>query len=266
MRNEFDLKINENSQVLNEFSKNFETLVGNDVKKVPLKMDYVVSSYEDFSIKREARKSFLEKINKTGLKKVAFDTRRIDQMTDRNPRENLQHYHRSDPFITEDFDKKIKQFHKLNEVLVDIEKDYHRDPYYINCYARELREHVKRGLSDGIGDGDYHKSHLSYLEQLVLNRYRLSMNDIDSLPPFEIRKSILLKDETLLRLGKPNSSAENTIKKSESPQPILISTGNQQSSGNDIFGSLINGMANAERVDGKKVQRTITITISDEVL
>lgn len=255
------------AKILNKFSSDFETLVKVGAKKVPGKNVYLISDQkEDPKITREARISFYKGFS-SPIKKVAFDTRRTDQMLERNPRGNLQHYIRSEPFISEDFDKKLKQFHKLNEVLIDIEKDYHRDPHFLNSYAKELREHIKRGLSDGIGDGDYHKSHLSYLEQLIHTRYRFHMHDIDSLSSFEIRKAILSKDEKMLKMGKPVSyDMEKKSDYQPMQQPILVANGLQQPTQNDVFASLLNGLNNSPREPGKKVQRTITITISDEVI
>lgn len=52
-----------------------------------------------------------------GFNKVAFDTRRIDQETEYNPRRGLQNYNRSEAFITEAIAQKVKNFAKLRRVL-----------------------------------------------------------------------------------------------------------------------------------------------------
>jgi len=53
----------------------------------------VVSRDEDLGVERAARVAALNELN-AGIKKVAFDTRRVDQEKDRNPRRNLQHWHK----------------------------------------------------------------------------------------------------------------------------------------------------------------------------
>ena len=67
---------------------------------------------------REIRKIALE--SASGLKKVAFDTRRIDQETEYNPRRGLQYYNRSEPFVSEAMGEKLANFSKLHDLLARI--------------------------------------------------------------------------------------------------------------------------------------------------
>src|SRR5579864_3037321 len=59
-----------------------------------------------------------------GFTKVAFDTRRIDQETEYNPRRGLQNYNRSEAFVSEAISQKIINFSKLRKVLVGLKEAY----------------------------------------------------------------------------------------------------------------------------------------------
>ena len=76
---------------------------------------------------REFRFARLRDINKP-IVKTAFDTRRINQYTDFNPRRNLQYYHRSEAFIAKDSSEKIKTFFKLKTAVDSIKEDFLGDP------------------------------------------------------------------------------------------------------------------------------------------
>ena len=71
---------------------NLFKLLLNEVKQIHSSIEERVDAQE---LRVEAIKSSVNK----PLTKIAFDTRRIDQENDYNPRQNLQYYHRSEPFI-----------------------------------------------------------------------------------------------------------------------------------------------------------------------
>ena len=63
-------------------------------------------------------------ISGQGFNKVAFDTRRIDQEVEINPRRGLQNYNRSEAFLSELKGEKLKNFDKVRNVLNKIKDDY----------------------------------------------------------------------------------------------------------------------------------------------
>ena len=63
---------------------------------------------------RLLRKVALESVSSgQGFTKLAFDTRRIDQETEYNPRRGLQNYNRSEAFLSEGTAQRVKNFVKL---------------------------------------------------------------------------------------------------------------------------------------------------------
>lgn len=191
--------------------------------------------------------------------KKAFDTRRINQYTDYNPRRNLQYYHRSDPFITKDASEKIKTFFKLKTAIDAIKEDFTGDPDYLDSYCRILSSALDRTLRIEQKDFDYFQPQLDYLEELLYLRYRLKEDDIKKLNEKEIRDIILDRDEKLLHkqifaqyntggLLKNNSYASAQIVKDKD---ALI---------DKLFGDV---KATNEH---KNVKRSITITIDDKIV
>ena len=226
----------------------------------PEKQTYrVASNPEDYHIEVSARKAaFSECLAKNeGFNKVAFDTRRINQQTDRNPRTNLQYWHRADEFISEDDQKRITTFSKLLVPLNELKEAFGTEPEWHESYARVLYDAVNRILRTKQGDGEFFRPHLAYLEQLLEARYRLKTGDVESTSVDELKEAILKKDEGLKKRG---LYAPASLK-----QPIIIQKDGQnnvqETLANAIFGS--GGL----RRDGEKsVERVITITIMDTVV
>jgi hypothetical protein len=75
-----------------------------------------ISREEGVGINRDARIAALAKLSEPAIKKIAFDTRRVDQERTRNPRSNLQYWHRAQPFIDEEDNGKLNIFAKLLRV------------------------------------------------------------------------------------------------------------------------------------------------------
>jgi hypothetical protein len=193
--------------------------------------------------------------------KVAIDTRHIDQETTRNPRRALQYWHRTDPFISEDVQGKLDVFSKLMTVLDSIKEDYGKENAYHDSYARELHGHLERVLRIKIADGEYHEPQLAYLEQLIYARYRLSMEEIKRMDYAGIKKAVLSKDEDLIRRGVFLEQTGGLEKKSTGP---IVIDGNSRTTQQNVIEAIF-GNNNFRRDGEKKVERTITITISDEV-
>jgi hypothetical protein len=180
------------------------------------------------------------------LSKQAFDTRRVDQVNDRNPRGNLQYYHRSEPFIDDDLSNKLNRYMKVKAATDMIKDQYGTDPEWFDSYARVLSSAVDRTLRIEQKDGDFFKAAFDYLDELLYVRYRLSTDDISKKSENEIEKVILGKDERM--------TMKHFYKTTSTPA---------QQSNDPLVERLLNGVkANA---DNKDVERSVTISIRDKI-
>lgn len=195
-----------------------------------------------------------------GFKKYAFDANKIDQENERNPRENLQYYHKNSD-IDEDATNKLKKISKLVPILDNIKKAYGSQPEYLTSYCKSLHETLNRTLKVTADNLDIFGPQINYLEQLLYVRYRLSMDDLSTMTDNELKYSILKKDENLIKKGMFLQLTEDDSTKQTKQ---ILKDGNQSINDgivNAIFGN------NQFRRDGEKsVTRTITITINDTVL
>ena len=184
------------------------------------------------------------------ITKVAFDTRRIDQETEYNPRRGLQYYHRSEGFIQKDAAAMVKTFGKLKGVVDQIKGKYLGNPQWFDSYCRVLSASLDRVLRADQKDTEYFQPHLDYLEELLDLRYRLKLNDIESFAEEKLHDLILQKDEKL-----SNAIINN---------PILKDSNEPENGLNVLLAQLL-GTVKATGND-KSVERSITITIRDTVL
>lgn len=192
-----------------------------------------------------------------GIKKIAFDTRRIDQETEFNPRRGLQNYHRSEQFITEAISQKIKNFMKLKTILDDLKSQYGKEPEWQDSYARVLLNTLEKTLRSNEKDGDYVEGQpgigsFDYVEELLYVRYRLDVNNIKTMSESQLKKLILDKDEVLTTKDVNNVSCE-------------VSKRDVATQGYDTLLEKLFSGVKADK-DNKSVQRTVTITIKDDYL
>jgi len=202
------------------------------------------------------RKVALESVTSgQGFTKLAFDTRRIDQETEYNPRRGLQNYQRSEQFISEGIAQRVKNFAKLRKVLNGIKEVYGKEYEWQDSNARILLTAVDKGLRTGIDDGDFGAQNqpgvgsFDYLEELMNVRYRLTYDDLTRMGEAELKNVILAKDEELVR--------------KDVKQALEITKTDVATKGYDsLIEKLLEGCkASAENPD---VERTITITIRDK--
>jgi len=248
-------------ELVNKLVNDFVSYTNSPQPNIPCKKTYkVASSNEETSVVRSARLAALNNIKKgIFIEKFAFDTRRIDQKLERNPRSNLQYWNRSQQFIDAEKHKTLTTFGKLKEPLDDIQNEYGDQPEYFQSYAMDLYDLVGRVLRVKEGNLDVFTPQLDYLKQLLYARYRLSIEDIEKLSKDQIKAKILSKDEALLKRGRYLENTNSNNKK----DTVVVKDGNsaQESIINAIFGN------SKFRRDGeRKAQRTITITIKDESL
>jgi hypothetical protein len=207
-------------------------------------------------LRGQARLHRMKEINRILFRPVikqAFDTRRIDQETEYNPRRGLQSYHRSEAFIAEAMEQKIKNFTKLRKVLCDIKQEYGREPEWQDSNARVLLSTLDNGLRVDIQDGDFSEAQpamgsLDYIEELMHVRYRLGFDALTKIGELELKKAILSKDEEMVKKG--------------TTQPLQITKRDIATHNYDgLLDKLFEGCrASAEHPD---IERTITITIRD---
>lgn len=223
----------------------------------PSALSYEIEYTEEPNkISRSARMAFFQQLKPEGpLVKLAFDTRRIDQEHDRNPRSNLQYWHRSEPFIDNETQEKISIYSKLLDVCQDIKKDFGTQPDYFESYSRQLLDQTQRalGITQQGGTVDVFKPQLAYLEQLLFARYRLTLEELSSMGFSQLKSKILSKDENLMKRG-----VQTVADKTSQGQIVIDGNSTQQNIIEAIFGN------NQLRRQGEKsVTRTITITIKD---
>ena len=253
------LALDGKTNLLMQLSKDF-IFYTNSQNKLPKELTYKISSLaEDYSDSCKPRIAALYSISKKldGFVKLAFDTRRIDQDSERNPRTNLQFWNRSQQFLEESDSRRLNIFAKLIDPLKEIQEEYSSQPEYFTSYARKLNDIVNRALRVKEGDLEVYRPQLDYLEQLLYTRYRLSLDDMSSKDKDSLKKAILKKDEDLLKRG---DYLNLTSKKSNETFTIKDGHSINENIVNAIFGN------NEFRREGeKKVTRTITISITDSV-
>ena len=258
MKLPLDAKIELISKIASDFVNDLES-----GGTIPTSRTYKISSSLDgpeagIAAREGAFKSFCDKPH--ALTKLAFDTRRVDQEKDRNPRTNLQYWHRSDPFIDDEDKKKIDIFARMGTVLTKLRDKYGTEPEWFESYSRVLYDSVNRILRIKQADMDIFRPQLSYLEQLVYARYRLTMNDLENFSEEKLAERILAKDENLSGKG----DFMKVLGDQKEPKEIVkdgLGKSTQESIVNAIFGA-----NNLRRTGENSVVRTITIRIEDKVV
>jgi hypothetical protein len=188
-----------------------------------------------------------------GFNKVAFDTRKINQETEYNPRRGAQNYQRSEAFITEAIGQKVKNFAKLRNVLMGLKNTYGKEHEWQDSNARILLTTIDSGLRTIAQDENFSTNQpgtgsFDYIEELLNVRYRLNLDNLTSMGESDLKKVILAKDEELIR--------------KDVKQALEISKADVSEQGYDsLINKLFDGCrASAENPD---VERTISITIRD---
>lgn len=228
------------------------------------------------------RKAALESISLgQGFTKQAFDTRRINQETDYIPRRGLQSYHKSEKFISDAMAMKVQAFAKLAKLLDQLKLEYGREPEWQESYTRVLNAAINKSLRTEQTDEDFSDSQpsmasLSYLEELMYVRYRLTPEGIMSMSDENLRAAILNKDELLVRQGisnptRPREITPSDVSKYSYDQMMekMLSTMAQVMSAykppqpdDNLTSKLFDVKATK---DSPEIERTVTITIKDKI-
>jgi hypothetical protein len=222
------------------------------------------SSFEERSKSISLGPSLKTALSNKGMKKTAFDTRRINSEVEVNPRRNLQNYQRSEPFISPEIAGKIKTFFKVKVAVDQIREQFLGDPDWLDSNSRILCNALNNTLRVEQKDYDFFKPQFDYLDELIYLRYRLASQDIERMREEDIRDVLLAKDERLMHksLFANYAPKEQMSKVSEQPIPIVKHTAYVQEDSliEKLFGNV---KANKEN---KSVERSINIIIKDSVL
>lgn len=199
--------------------------------------------------------AFQSSIQDHGFTKVAFDTRRIDQETEFNPRRGLQNYNRSQAFVNDNMSQKIRNFSRLRTTLNSLKEVYGKTPEWQDSNARVLLTTLDNGLRTFIKDGDYTDvqpgmGSFNYIEELLHVRYRLTFDDLVKMGEADLKQVILGKDEELTRQDGGQQGLE--ITKSD------VANKNYDT----LLEKLFNVQASTAHPD---VERTVTITVRDTI-
>lgn len=228
------------------------------------------------------RKTALESISSgKGFTKQAFDTRRVNQETDYIPRRGLQSYHRSEKFVSDAVALKVQAFAKLAKLLDQLKLEYGREPEWQESYTRVLGAAVHKSLRTEQTDEDFSDSQpsmasLSYLEELMYVRYRLTPESIMSMSDENLRVAILNKDELLVRQGISNPtrpleitpsdvskySYDQMMEKMLSTMAQVMSAYKPPQPDDNLTSKLFDVKATKE---SPEIERTVTITIKDKI-
>lgn len=228
---------------LEQFSELFQ-LISSGTENVPARKQSM-----------ELRKAGLEAFTAPqGFNKVAFDTRRMDQETEYNPRRGLQNYNRSEAFLSEALGEKIKSFAKLRNILEELKVQYGKEHEWQDSNARVLLSTLDKGLRIEQKDGDYAvgqpaQGSLNYIEELLHMRYRLGFDNLVRMGSNELKKIILSKDENLIR--------------KDVNQALEITKADVGSQTYDTLMEKLFGNVRAS-AENPEVERTVTITIKDK--
>lgn len=220
--------------------------------------ELISSGTESISTRNNAMKlrkaGFCAYSSGKGFSKIAFDTRRIDQETEYNPRRGLQNYQRSEAFVTEATQQKLENFAKVRAVAEDLRQEFGKQPEWQDSNVRVLLSTLDKGLRTIEKDGDYTANQpaqgsLDYIEELLHMRYRLNLDNLTKMGNHELKKVILSKDEELIRrnIHVPMQITKNDVA-SQTYDTLM----------DKLFGNV---RASAENPE---VERTVTITIKDK--
>lgn len=228
----------------------------------------VICAFNENNGAREKFAQFRGKYLKPTLVKNAFDTRRIDQNTEFNPRRNLQYYQRSEPFIDDKTAAQVKLFFKVKTATDAIRNEFIGEPDWLDSYTRILCNAVDQTLRVDQKDFDYSGPQLDYLSELLYVRYRLQPDDITNASPEILRQAFLNKDEKLLRRALFINYSDGMNKNNVYQDPNMHKHSDMHKTTvvqNDPLIDQLFGNVKANK-ENKEVERSVTITIKDKIV
>lgn len=207
------------------------------------------------------------------LKKMAFDTRRIDQDKDYNPRRGLQHYSRSDDFVSEEDIVKINNIKKLKNITALLHEIFNKDDAWHDSFSKTLYTGLENAVNDFNKLGNFSTDQksltgLHYIEQLLNIRYGINLTNMN-INDNEILNIILKKDEELLnKFNKLNlSNVKLGVEPPSNLETISTALPTRKEVAEVPYHTLIEKLFGEVKatVDNPNVERSITITIKDKL-
>lgn len=212
------------------------------------------------------------------LTKLAFDTRRIDQDKEYNPRRGLQHYQRSEEFVSEDTAHKMACLEKCKEVTNILKSVFSRTNEWHDSFIKTLYNTLSGAVNDFNKLGNFSSnqkslSSLEYIEQLLTVRYAINLDNVINIPEEELFFTILKKDEELNnKFGNIDYHAiKNGYKELNSQEeslPIILKAQpTRQEIGENPYSLLLDKLFGTIKAtkENPNVERSITITIKDSL-
>jgi len=188
----------------------------------------------------EARNEKLANFD-TGLVKVAFDTRKVNQFTDYNPRRNLQHFNRSEDYLTIATATRLNSLNRIKIAIDELERNFCTEPEWLDSYTRVLKDALDKALRISQASSDYSEKEIDYLEELIDMRYRVRLAEVVNMSIEDIKTKVLAKDQSLLH---KYSFYKNDIVYKKSGEDTSSNTKQTvQGSSNPININVINNMA-----------------------
>lgn len=214
-------------------------------------VESIPSRQEAIALRRSAFKQVLS----GGIVKVAFDTRKVDQVQDYISRRGLQNYNRSEGFITESNVNKIRSLKKLKDVLESLQSQFVRGSGWQDSYCRVLLDGINNALRTGQdNDQEYSDAQpttgsFDYIEEMLFVRYRLELTNVAGMSDQELKKILLSKDP---ELGNDDVNHLVSVKKSDVAKESY----------DTLLDKLFGGVRATK--ENPNVERTVTITIKDK--
>jgi hypothetical protein len=204
------------------------------------------------------------------LVKSAFDTRRINQDTEFNPRRNLQYYQRSEPFIDDATARQVGLFLKLKAATDELREHFIGEPDWLDSYTRVLSNAVDQTLRVDQKDFDYSKPQLDYLSELLYVRYRLQPQDIETASKDVLKSLILNKDEKLAKRSifinykQDFNKASNNQLGNFYNNAAVIDTSKPVKQEDGLLEKLFGNVKASQ--ENKEVERSVSIIIRDKIV
>lgn len=233
-------------------------------------MDDLIKLYKslgDTKLAMRFRRKLFDKLaNSCTLKKVAFDTRRVDQKNTYIPRNSLQHYHRSEDFVTNAMMDKIKSFGRLKNLLDNLKMKFGSMDEWHNSYCRFLLNSLDNALRTFQKDGDYTFNqpgvgNFAYLDQLLYARYRLDSNNLTVLTDNQIIEALTKKD------GFINNFIPHNLETISSEKNDVLKQSEQIIKPNHNYDSIIGKMFEDVKAskDNPDIERSVVITVKEKI-
>lgn len=217
----------------------------------------ISSGVEAINARQQAialRKGALNQVINGGLVKIAFDTRRVDQVQEYISRRGLQNYNRSEGFITESNVNKLRNLQKIKSVLEALKEQFGREKGWQDSYCRVLLDTIDKSLRSEQKDAEFSDAQPSvgsfdYIEEMLFVRYRIELANVTGMSEKELKNILVSKDP---ELGNEDINSLMSIEKSD------VSKENYDTLLDKLFGGV------RATKENPNVERTVTITIKDK--